>query len=107
MSHHGVFTLAVAHYGLSSRPEILIPEGDENRSGGTCFFAHATEGLAQYSNIARDASPVARSTVNNLAVSMKANLVAHLLLTANVLVKLNDRGLKSKVVPLLACRIPS
>src|ERR1700687_25713 len=27
-------------YGLSSRPELLIPEGDEKRSGGTCCFVH-------------------------------------------------------------------
>jgi len=26
--------------GLSSRPELLIPEGDEKRSGGTLCFAH-------------------------------------------------------------------
>src|ERR1700686_997707 len=29
---------------LSSRPELLIPEGDEKRSGGTCCFVHGQAG---------------------------------------------------------------
>ena len=29
--------------GLSSRPELLIPEGDEKRSGGTCCFVHGQQ----------------------------------------------------------------
>ena len=29
-------------YGLSSRPELLIPEGDEKWSGGTLRFVQAT-----------------------------------------------------------------
>jgi hypothetical protein len=31
----------VGNYGLSSRPELLIPEGDEKWSGGTLRFAQA------------------------------------------------------------------
>jgi len=30
--------VTAAHYRLSSRPELLIPEGDEKRSGGICCF---------------------------------------------------------------------
>jgi hypothetical protein len=39
-------------------------------------------------------------SVNNVAIGMKANLFGHLLATANVLVKANDSGLRSKVVPM-------
>jgi len=39
-------------------------------------------------------------SVNNVSIGMKANLLGHLLATANVLVKANDSGLRSKVVPM-------
>jgi hypothetical protein len=38
--------------------------------------------------------------VNNLGVGVKANPVGHLLLTANVTIKLDNGGLRAKVVPL-------
>jgi hypothetical protein len=41
----GVFTVTVARHRLSSRPELLIPEGDEKRSGGTRCFVQPTATL--------------------------------------------------------------
>jgi hypothetical protein len=38
---------------------------------------------------------------DNLALGLKANLWKNLLLTENILIKLNDGGLRSKVVPLV------
>ena len=32
---------------LSSRPELLIPEGDEKRSGGTCCFVNAQQRIGK------------------------------------------------------------
>ena len=38
--------------------------------------------------------------VNSLAIGMKANPVKHLLVTANVTIKIGDGGLRAKVIPL-------
>jgi hypothetical protein len=40
--------------------------------------------------------------VNDLALGLKLNLVGRLLLDANVLIKLNDSGLRDDVSPLVA-----
>jgi hypothetical protein len=39
-------------------------------------------------------------SVNNFSVGMKANPWAHLLITANVLIKLNDSGLRATAIPM-------
>lgn len=39
--------------------------------------------------------------VNNLSVGLKANPVGHLLVSLNGLIKLNDGGVRARVVPLI------
>ena len=39
-AYSGVLRVTPARFELSSRPELLIPEGDEKRSGGTWCFVH-------------------------------------------------------------------
>jgi hypothetical protein len=39
--------------------------------------------------------------VNNLSVGLKVNPVGHLLLSANVLIKLNDGGVRARLIPLV------
>jgi hypothetical protein len=39
--------------------------------------------------------------VNNLSVGLKANPVGHLLVSLNALIKVNDGGVRARVVPLI------
>src|SRR6202030_1626983 len=40
-------TAGASSHGLSSRPELLIPEGDEKRSGGTCCFVQGQQRIGK------------------------------------------------------------
>jgi hypothetical protein len=62
------------------------------------FMTQVNNQQVSFSSVARVSGSY---NVNNLSVGLKANPVGHLLISLNALVKLNDGGVRARVVPLV------
>jgi len=62
------------------------------------FMTQVNNQQVSFSSVARVSGSY---DVNNLSVGLKANPVGHLLISLNALVKLNDGGVRARVVPLV------